>query len=340
MADVPQTLALLTLAQEYRGGIVRQINRRTTLLRTLPIVRGEGKNVSVVPESSGANAENYSDGADQSNYGSDAQAAGTLAWGLYRGAFRVTKLAQDGAATSRTPAGNQRLLARNLVNGSAALADLIEDDLFNGAGTGTLIAGLDVAIGDDTNVYAGIDRSTSAYWQPYVEDPGSATALTFAQIRTDLGAIYDQCGEVPNMATCSTAVFNTLAGLFDTNRRWVTEVDMPGRGVVKLNSGEAIDFEGCMFFRSSKATANQIYYLNTDYVRVETLPDARLLAMESALQEMGMSVTPNDGFGDVPLDMFYEKLAKTGASSKGVVYSTCQLVVDKPNACGVRKNVA
>jgi hypothetical protein len=333
MADTPQTLALITLAQQYRGDIVRQINRRVVLLKLLPIVRGEGKNVAWVPESSGAIAENYAEGADAANFGSDAQASAVLPWGLYRAPMHVTKLAMDTARTSSTPEGNKRLWARNIVNSASALAALIEDDAFNGAGTGTLIAGLDVAIGDDTNTYATIVRGTSAYWKPYVVDPGSATPVTLAQLRTDIGAIYDNCGESPDIAVAPTAVFNKIAGLFDPNRRW-TSIDT-ARGRVTLDAGyEGIQVDNCMFVKSKDATAGQIYYLNSNYVRFETLPDSEVP------NEVLDAVESTDGYGSTPLDLSFEPLAKNGPSSRGEVLGTVQLVVDKPKACGVRKNVA
>ncbi len=332
MSDVPQTTSLITLAQEYRGDIVRQINRRTTLLKLLRIVPGGGKNVSWVAESSGHIAENYCEGADAANFGSDAQAAATLGWGLYRAPIHVTKLAMDTAATAGSPLGNRVLWGRNIVNAASALADLIEDDLFDGAGTGTLIAGLDVAIGDDTNTYATIVRGTSAYWQPYVVDPGVATDISFAQIRTDLGSIFDDSGEIPDLAICGTAVFNKVAGLFDGNRRW--NVVNTARGAIQLDAGyEGIEVDGCMFVKASKATANQIYYVNSNYVHIETLPSA------DVPQELLSDIPVDDGFGSVPLDMTFEMLAKTGPSSKGEALATCQLVVKRPNACGVRKNV-
>lgn len=333
MSDTPQLLSLITLAQQYRGDIVRQINRRVVLLKMLPIIRGEGKNVAWVAESSGQIAENYSEGADASNFGSDAQDPATLSWGLYRAPIHVTKLALDAARTSGTPVGNTGLWARNMVNSAAALAALVEDDAFNGAGTGTLIAGLDVAIGDDTNTYAGLLRTSKTYWKPYVIDPGSATPITLAQIRTDIGAIYDSCGESPDIAVAPTAVFNKIAGLFDPNRRWTT-VDT-ARGRITLDAGyEGIQVDNCMFVKSKDATAGQIYYLNSNYVHFETLPDARVP------NEILDAVSADDGFGGLPLDMVFEPLAKNGPSSRGESLTTVQLVVDKPKACGVRKNVS
>lgn len=333
MTDTPQTLSLITLAQQYRGDIVRQINRRVVLLKVLRILRGEGKNVAWVAESSGQIAENYSEGADAANFGSDAQASATLSWGLYRAPIHVTKLAMDAARTSSTPVGNQALWGRNIVNSAGALAALVEDDAFNGAGTGTLIAGLDVAIGDDTNTYATIVRGSSAYWKPYVVDPGSATAVTLAQLRTDIGTIYDNCGESPDLAIAPTAVFNKIAGLFDPNRRWTTV--NTARGQITLDAGyEGIQVDNCMFLKSKDATAGQIYYLNSNYVHFETLPDARVP------NEILEAVPVDDGYGSLPLDMMFEPLAKNGPSSRGETLTTVQLVVTKPKACGVRKNVA
>lgn len=336
MADTPQTLALITLAQNYRGDIVRQINRRTMLLRLLTIVKGEGQNCSFVPEQDGAVAENFADGADAANFGSDGQAPATQGWGLYRSLIHVTGLAQAASATARTPLGNLALWARNGINSSAKLASTINKALFNGAGTGTTIAGLDVAIGSATNTYFGIDRSQAgnAYFRPTVIDPGSLTAPTFASIRDDLRQIYEASGENPDVAVCPPSVFNIVGGLFDATRRQVDQV-MTARGVVRLDFGfQALEVDGTLFVKDKDATASRIYYLNTNHVRLEYLP---------AVQPPGVPAAPvaaNDGFGQVPLGMTYEMLAKLGDSDRAQVKSYAQLVVDRPNACGVRLNVA
>ncbi len=331
MTDTPQTLALITLAQEYRGDVVRQINRQTVLLKLLPIVRGGGSNVAWVAESSGAVVENYSDGAAAANFGSDAQASAVLQWGLYRANFHVTKLAMDTSATASSPAGNRALWARNQVNAMAALAAAVEEELFNGLGTGTLITGLDLAIGDTTNTYATIVRSSSSFWQPYVVDPGTPTTPTLGLLRKDLGAIYDQCGETPDIAVAPTSVFNAIAGQFDANRRW-TQVNT-ARGTITLDAGyEGIQVDNCMFVKSKDATANQIYYINTNYVDVVTLPDS------SVPFDVLDAVQANDGFGSVPLDMKFHPLAEVGPAKRAEVLSNVQLRVRKPNACGVRKN--
>jgi hypothetical protein len=335
MADTAQTLALITLAQNYRDDIVRQINRRTMLLRLLPIVKGEGKNVAFAPEADGQVAENFADGADAANFGSDAQASATQGWGLYRSLIHVTGLAQAASAASRTPVGNLALWARNSINASAKLASIINKACFNGAGTGTTIAGLDVAVGQNNNTYFGIDRSQggNAYFRPIVVDPGVPTAPTFALIRDDIRQIYEASGENPDIALCSPAVFNKVGSLFDATRRQIDTI-ATARGSMRLDFGfQALEVDGTLFVKDKDATAATIYYLNTNHVRLEYLPP---------VQPPGVPAGPapaNDGFGPVPLGMNYEMLAKLGASDRAQVVSMLQLVVDKPCSCGVRLNV-
>lgn len=336
MADTPTSLSLVTLAQEYRGDVVRQINRKVVALKMLPIRAGAGKNVAWVSEADGALAENYSEGADAANFGGDAQAPLTLNWGLNRSNFHVTKLAMDAAATSSSPLGNRSLWARQLVNASAKLAALFETQIFSGAGTGTLVCGLDVAIGSATNTYAGIDRTVgaNAYWKPTVVDAGAAPP-TLALIRDDIRKIYEACGENPDFALCTPTVFNEIVGLFDATRR-IVQFDT-ARGKIKLDAGyEGVEVDGCVFVKAKDATAGSIYYCNSDAMHIEYLPTAR----ERMLMSLGMlNVQADDGFGAVPLGFDYEMLAKTGPSDKAQVLGQLQLVVERPNACGVRKNV-
>lgn len=338
MSDVPQTLALIIVAQNYRGNVIRQINRKAALLKVLQIKQGSGKNCAWSAEGDGMVAENFSDGADVSNYGSDAQSGPVLPWGLYRSNFRVTGLAMAAGASSGTPQGNVALWGRNMVNASGKLASTINAALYNGAGTGTAIAGCGVAIGDTTNIYAGINRATGGneYWQPIVSDPGSLTLPTFASIRKHLGLIYDACGEVPEIAMCPTSIFDTIGGLFDSNRHYVEMVET-AKGVIKLDAGyQGLMIDGCTFLKDKDATATQIQYINTNHLWVEYLPP-QVPGLEEAMRQM---LPADDGFGQIPLGFMYERLAKTGDSEKAMVKSYLQLVCDRPNSCGVMKNVA
>lgn len=338
MGDTPQTLALIVLATQYRARLVHQVNRRSALLRALQIKQGEGKTCAWTVEADGAIAENFADGADASNFGSDAQAGASLPWGLYRAPFRVTGLAQAAAASSASPQGNRRLWANNLVNSSSKLASTINGALHSGAGTGTTIAGLGVAIGDTTNTYAGIDRTVGAnsYWLPTVVDPGILTAPTFSLIRSDIQTIFDASGETPDIAVCSGAVFNKIGSLFDPNRHYVSQV-ATARGMITLDMGfEGIMLDSTVLLKDKDAVANTIAYINTNHLWLEYLPPASPVVREMLAQ----LVQADDGYGALPLGFVYEMLAKAGDSDKAMLKTYLQMVCDKPNSCGYRKNVA
>jgi hypothetical protein len=340
MADNPQTLALIVLAQQYGGDIVRQINRTSTALRVLPIVVGEGKNVAWVAEGDGQLAEPYADGADATNFGADAQLSATLNWALYRSPIRVTGLARAASRTSQTPQGNIQLWARNLVNSSAKLASQINAHVYsgNGAATPKEVTGLNSAIGDDSNTYAGLARGSYDYWKPTVVDPGSLTALSFSQIRDDLKEIYIDSGENPDIALCHPAVFNEAVKLFDSNRRYCQPVDKvrTARGEVKLDAGYmGVEVDGCVFLKDKDATANRIYYINTNHLELQVLPQA-----DQPEIMPGTMLSANDGFGAIPLLFQYEMLATLGDSRRAQIKAYVELACKKPRCCGVRKNVA
>ncbi len=332
--DTITTLDLVTLAQEFRGDVVRQINRRTMTLKMLRVVAGEGKNVAFAPEADGQVAENYADGADAENFGGDVQDSAILSWGLYRANFHLSKLAMDAAKTSGSPVGNRMLWARNLINASAKLAATLNVACFAGLGTGTEIAGLDMAL-EDGNQYATINRASSpnAYFRSTVVDPGVLTAPTFALIRNDVRLAYEACGENPDVAVCNPLIFNKVGGLFDTTRRSIDNIST-AKGKITLDFGfQALEVDGTMFVKDKDSTAATIYYLNTNYVELQYLPSANMSGLPQ------YQVSADDGFGSVPLGFDYEMLAKTGASEKAEVTSTIQLVVSRPNSCVKRLNV-
>jgi hypothetical protein len=342
MADTPQTIALLALGQELRGEIVPQVNRTSALLRLLKLVPGRGQNCAWAVEGDGVAAENFSEGADAAVYDPDAQAQAILPWGRVRKNFHITGSARRAAASAGAgPGGVKDLVGRNLVTRSELVASKVNAQCFTGTGSSSQIAGFDEAIGKVDNTYAGINRVTSGneYWRPYVADPGSSTPLSQALVRKDLAGIFKLCGQRPDVAFVGPDTFNTYASLFDANRRFVEEVTVGGRGRVVLDGGfEGLRMDGCLFIQDKDATEGTIYYVNSNYVELQYQPLEEKTV--DALRAMGIELNAGDGFGMTPLGLRAEKLAKTGDADKYMVLTELQLVVRRPNACGVRKNVA
>lgn len=344
MADNLQLLTSIVLAQSYRGDVVRQVNRKAITLSLLPCVPGAGKNVAFVPEGSGVVAEMYLEGADAENFGSDAQGQALLPWAMARSNFHLSGLAEATAATSSTPEGDIALWARNVTNGAAAVASLINGEIFTGSGAAPHMVGLDKAIGLTNNTYAGIDRTdgANAFWLPNKFAPVAPTSLSFDLIRGDQAAIYIASGARPDIAPIHPNVMRKLQSLFDGQKQFVMNTKdtiMTARGQVKLDGGGgAVYFEGTYFVEDKDATDGKIYYLSSDHVRIEYLPVD--LSAVPGLEDEAWDVPMDDGYGMVPLGLRAEMLAKAGDSNKASLKSYLQLVVEKPNACGVRSNIA
>lgn len=336
MADTPQTLALITnaLAQNYRDRIVRQINRRAVLLRLIRIEAGAGKNVAFDFEGDGAVAETFSDGADVSNFGSDALSAATLPWALLRGNFRITDLAVAAAKSSMSPRDVVNLFARNLDNAARKLASTINGQLFTSTGSSNSIVGLTTALRDD-NTYAGIDRTVSdnAHWRSNVVDAAGAT-LSLAMLRSAIGdTIYTASGEQPTLAFCKPNIFNAIGALFQEQRRYNDTVRtvQGARGEVKLDASiGTLEVEGCVFVKDKDAPASQIVFVNPEHVVFEYLPQDSEPEMSDTVRQQAAQ----DGYGVIPLGFSVKKLARTGASSKFTLQVFGQLRVDRPNAHG------
>jgi len=333
MADFDLSTVTAALAQNLSDEVIKTANRTSPLLAMVPAEQGEGKNVAWAYETDAANAENFSDGADVSSYALDAPGFASLSWGLYRSNFKITDLASSAAATSRTPRGLANALADNLMNSARKLASGLNAVGYSGAGTGTTIAGLATALRDD-NTYAGVDRTSVSAMRAKVIDPGSSTAVTLALIRSDLSSIFDACGEHCDLAMCSTAVWNSIAALFTEIRRINQNVDAMGR-VVLDGSADELVIDKCRFIKDKDATANAIYYLNTNYLRWQTLP-----FVGTSEQDVIATLPLQTGMGTAGVSASVVRLARTGAAAKFTLMTQCQLVVKKPIAMGKRLNVA
>jgi hypothetical protein len=298
--------------------------------------RGSGKNVTEGVELDGEAAETYSDGADASSYTVNTQINPVLQWGLYRANGKVSNLARDAAGSSPAPGDLVRLVGRELNAKSRALALKLGTDLYSGTGTNVL-NGFDTALRDD-NTYATYDRTSGTYakFRGNLIDPGSSTAITKALIRADLSQIYDNSGYMPSIGLCSTAVWNKIAALFDSSIQHLVQTDAVTGGLVMRGGVQTIEFDGCTFVKDRLATANRIYYLSPEGIAIKVLPKVAV----PELGDTAVTAPLDTNAGPLPLEMFLEALARTGAAQKFSAYVTVQMLVASPLSCGMRLNVS
>lgn len=340
MADNAQLLANVAgaLPQYFSGPVRKQINRRSTFVRCARVTRGQGKNVAFDIEADGAIAENFGDGDDVANFGSDALNPATLGWAQVRANFRVGNVALRAAQSSKD---GMRLLARNFMSSAGKLASLINVQAFTGTGAANSMVGLTTAI-HDSNTYAGINRATAGneYWRSLVADAGGAP-LTLAMIRSDIGAsIFDASGMEPDLAFVGSATYLKIGALFQETRRDVvpaTEITT-SRGRVTLDGGVgAIRVDNTVFIKDKDCPAGQIIYCNSDAMELEYLPSED----EEAMAEAGtMDMDVDDGLGPIPLGLKCYPLGRQGASRRFTTEGVLQLKLTQPNAFGRRINFA
>lgn len=338
MADRDFSSITGSLAKVWGPQVRRALNSRAaglmTLLSMSPPRVGRGKNVQEAVELDGESAETYSDGADASTYTVNTIIQPVLSWGLYRANGRITNLARDTAGTSVGPGDLIRIAGRELTNKSRALALKLGTDFYSGT---SALVGLDSAL-DDDNTYATIDRTsaTNAKYRAKVIDPGSSTAVTKALIRQDIAQIYDAGGEYPTLALCHTDVYLKIASLFDANVQHTISTDAEGRIIMK-GGIDVIMFNNCMFMPDRLATNSRIYYITPESFQFEVLP--KVSASELGDVDQGSQMLEMTG-GQLPLGMYLESLARSGAAQKFSAYVTAQMLCVNPVHNGIRLNVS
>lgn len=333
MSDTPQTTSLIKLATIFQNEVIGTIRRTCTLAAMLPVVQGYNANgPNWVFRTSGALAQTHSEGSTFSDFGSDAQKTATLGWGLYEGGFDVTDEALSRARAAGNPKAVANLWALNMLAGVETLASKINNDVYTGTGSNSII-GLDTAL-DDDNTYAGVDRGTVTSFGSYVGGSGALQTLTTKQVRDDLANIKNKCDRRPNLAICNPLVFNVVAELFKAERQFVT---VSGGGPQTAFFGESkvatVMVDGCTFVEDSDGYAasnsGKIYYLNTSTVGFEYIPYTTMMGFAS-----------QDVQTPLPFGVELLALPKTGHASKAILRCQVQLVVKDPRTCGIRQNIS
>jgi hypothetical protein len=347
------SLGLLLLAQRYRGDLTPQINRMAALLSMLPIDEDAGKNCAWGFKGSGKTARAFLEGAEAEEATQDAQWPATLSWGLYDFTMGITNLAASAAKSSGgDPDRNNDVWADQIQEGVEVLSSTLNQDLYNGDGSGTsgepTIVGLGEIYGSITNSYAGLDRSSGTYasLRPFYVDPGSPTAFTLKMFRDDLAKIYVNSGARPDIAVAQPLLFNMIGQRFDNIRRieQYATIQTAGKGPIKLDgSARVIEVDGCLVVEDKDAVYTgetstggfgSLTYINTKFLRLKVLPPADVFN-----DEVKKRYQLNDGYNNLLLNVKYEKLAKTGSSEKARGEIQLQLQCKRPNSGGMRKNI-
>lgn len=351
--------AVLTTA--FGPDLVRLWNRRANLLANcVQIDEGDLKQVFWAASTAGATAKAVAEGyqVQASDFSLDPMLNLSLTRGQYISAFSLSDT--EIAVAMRSPMSPTKLIdmvAERVFECTTALTDQINTDLFSGTGTSSgqpNIVGLDSAL-ITTGSYAGQSVSSNPGLASNVSgtDGSSGTALTFAQMQADLTAIKLRSDEKPEFIVMHPYVGSQLEALYETNRRLVN-IDSPisrystGPSMALNGADSGLSFLGIpimydkdgYFSGSPGAGFGHIYYVSKRHLRLDVMPhrnpfDGSDWTNESFISSGGAE----DEMVGGPM-ISITSLARNGLAASFVVSVECQLKVNRPMACGIRKGVA
>ena len=162
-----------------------------------------------------------------------------------------------------------------IINLLEARINVLEKSLMNSLstslysdGTGTSgkeVGGLQLLVADaGTGTVGGINSSTFTFWQN-VQTTATSSAFSVANVQSDMNTIYLSLvrgADSPDLVMAGTNAYTAFLGSLQAIQR-ITSDDMARSGFTSLqylNSDVVFD---------SAANTNRMYFLNTDYLRLE-----------------------------------------------------------------------
>ena len=353
MATVAFSTIEATLADLFYDDIANQINRSVVLAQVLDVRPGTGKNIQWSAKTGTATPSGavIADGADVSTFNNDTKQPAVLQYGTYHDAFAVTGKAMAAARAAGNPAELASLMVDELGDSVERLASAVATDVYLGSGAtdnmfglyGSLGAGAVDAIGD-TGTYAGIDRSVVTQWQSNVVDAALAdfSSNAFTLMRQLRRQIYVASGERPDIFVTDPVQHEKLGLAYQAERRYTDTVRRNDGTVIRLDGGyQVLEFDGISVIEDVLHPAQKVTALNSRHVFLTQLADSPD-AMNQAMGSIGIAGTPEEQFGaqSTRLTARIQPLAITGDAFKYQLILYPNVVVKRPNACGVITNLA
>lgn len=335
--------------------VIPQMNRSAPELQLIPFKAGQHKNLVWDVEFKNASESSNSaltEGQTVSTFGDDDIVPATLNWCDYSESIAVTGKALSAARGSAGAGGAselQDLWVHKTMGAVRRLAKNLGRDFWTGPGTGNRMLGLYGGSTLTTNAplansgtYAGIDRSTYADWKANVLLNGSvARPLSFDLMRDMRKAIYDACGEMPDLIMCDSTQHEPYGKLFGDNRRYVQEVTVRGQKITLDGGYRALEFDGIPIIASVNHPAGYMTFLNTNYVRMGALDDMPTEANRST-RMIQLQAMPEEKLqsGACPFRARLNPLAVTGDLYPIQMILYPQIYLERCNAFGVLGDLA
>lgn len=363
-ADIDQ---VLTTA--FGPDLVRLWNRRAnTLANCVQIDEGEFKQVFWAASQAGGASKAVAEGyqVQSSDFNIDTMVNLSLNRAQYIDPFALSDT--EIAVAMRSPLSPTKLIdmvAERVFESMTRLTDRIDQDLLSGTGTDPVtgaqtIVGLDSAL-ITSGSYAGQSLSSVPGLASNVfgTDGGTGTAITLAQMQSDLTAIKVRSDEKPDFIVCHPYVGSAIQALYETDRR-IFNMDQtltqystgPSKAFNGADSG--LVFMGVPILYDQNAYVfgtpgdgyGHMYYLSKRHLQLDVMPhknpfDGSVWENDRMISSGGAQSTsgsPDEEVG--PPLVSITSLARLGLAATFVVNVECQLKVKRPLALARRVGVS
>lgn len=353
MATVAFSTIEATLADLFFDDVANQINRSVVLAQVLDVRPGTGKNIQWSARTGTATPSTavIADGADVSTFNNDTKSPAVLQYGTYHDAFAITGKAMAAARAAGNPAELAALMVDELGDSVERLARAVANDVYVGTGATDNMHGLYSSLGagtvdaiGDTGIYAGINRASVAQWQSNVIDAGLAdfSSNAFTLMRQLRRSIYVSSGERPDIFITDPVQHERLGLAYQAERRYTDTVRRNDGSVIKLDGGyQVLEFDGISVIEDVLHPVQKVTALNSRHVFLTQLADSQD-ALNRAMGTVRLAGTPEEQFGQQQTGLYarIQPLAITGDAFKYQLILYPNVVVKRPNACGVITNLA
>lgn len=254
--------------------IVANINREVVGLNLLDVLPGGDPLSWNVKLRARTAAAAVAETAAAPTASSHARVKATLNMGEYADTASVTGRAAAAAAMALNPlgvAGGNDLLMDEIKDAVLNVGEAVGDAFYTGDGSTDDMSGLAIQIDGSDDNFAGIDTGVYTDWKS-TESAATLATFTLEDIRVFLTAIRTASGKRANLAITTPTVLDKIRGKFATYPDYVSAVPINGVQRALVSGARALYVEDCWFVDDPRCTSNTVYALNTDYIKLRSMP--------------------------------------------------------------------
>lgn len=343
------------LATLFDDNVAEQFNRSAVLASWLPQSATRGRNVNFAVRAGDGQVASSSiylaEGADVTAFDYDTKVKASLEFADVSAAFNISGKALDAAWASGDPLELENLFAEEMLDCSHRLASNLNKELYVGDGgvvsSAQTIQGL---IGDGyagtsgwigTANVAGINRGTYTSMVPTIlSNSGTPRNVSLALLNQLQMGAYVRSGSDLDAFVCDATQWANIQALYTATTTQFVVPASEGTKKLTYNAGaQTLAYAGVPIIKDKDCPAGIVIGLSRKAVSMRSMAMAPqgMSFNNTSAGMMKLRATQESQFQseDAGIDVKLHQLATSGDYVKFQMIARPQLVVSRPNACGL-----